>query len=232
LKGVSVLGFENSSNTFCHEDAREIFQSVFMIKKLLVINHETSIPVFEMNFSKNTGVDSSLISGVFQAISSIGTDIVGAPTSIKKLEFHGFVVTSAFCGAYTVYLFSERDVDQRIIKGLSNVVQWFDTIFGFEGGIWDGSIDRFTEDRRTIEEKICKELFLWLLFPLSVPIKALNILEDLEEAEQEIISFISSKGKTSSMKLIDHLNRYENEEVLYHLINLADSGYVTIYSSD
>lgn len=203
--------------------AREIFQSVFMLRKIIVVHHETSLPVFEQDFYENSSIDSSLVSSVLQAVSTIGKEITGSPTSIKKIEFHGFVVTNAYSGDYTVYLFSERDVHEALADGVQHIAKWFDIIFGHDGAQWDGSMDLFNEYKDTIKEKICKELFLWFLYPISVFDLDSEQIKSLKPVEKEIISYIKSIEKATTMKLMDQMSIYTNSELLEALVKLVDS---------
>lgn len=204
--------------------AREIFQSVFMIRKIIVVHHETSLPVFEQDFYENSCIDTSIVAGVLQAVSTIGREIVGSPTSVKKIEFHGFVVINAHSGDYTAYLFSERDVHEAVANGVQKIVKWFDVIFGSDGTQWDGSLDLFNEYKEVIKEKVCKELFLWFLYPISAKDVDTKQLKSLAPLEREIISYIKSQERLTSMKLMDQLSIYTNGELLEAIIKLVDSG--------
>ncbi len=217
---------EELSVTKWNGKAREIFQSVFMVRKIIVVHHETSLPVFEQDFYENSSIDSSLVSSVLQAVSSIGREIIGSPTSIKKIEFHGFVVTNAYSGNYTVYLFSERNVHESLAEGVQTIAKWFDIIFGYDGAQWDGSMDLFNEYKDSIREKICKELFLWYLYPISVPDLEPKKMKSLQPIEKEIVSYINNNDNTTTMKLMDKLSVYTNGELLEALVKLVNSNII------
>ncbi|NPD88636.1 MAG: hypothetical protein HGN29_07920 [Asgard group archaeon] len=206
--------------------AREIFQSVFMIRKIIVVHHETSLPVFEQDFYENSNIDSSIVTGVLQAVSSIGREITGSPTSIKKIEFHGFVVTNAYSGDYTVYLFSERSIHEALADGVQHIAKWFDVIFGHDGAQWDGSMDLFNEYKVTIREKICKELFLWFLYPIHISDLDPEQIKPLRPIEKDIISLIKSRERATTMILMDQLNSYTNGELLEALVQLVKSNII------
>ncbi|MCG3221404.1 MAG: hypothetical protein H7641_08485 [Candidatus Heimdallarchaeota archaeon] len=216
VEGLSVTKWKGK--------AREIFQSVFMVRKIIVVHHETSLPVFEQDFYENSSIDTSIVTGVLQAVSSIGKEITGSPTSIKKIEFHGFVVTNAFSGDYSVYLFSERDIHEALADGVQHIAKWFDVIFGYDSAQWDGSMDLFNEYKNTIREKICKELFLWFLYPLSVSNLDSEQIKSLKPVEKEIISYIKPREKATTMILMDQLSIYTNGELLETLVELVNSN--------
>jgi hypothetical protein len=44
-----------------------------MIKKILIVHHQTSLPEIYWNFEYESEIDSVVVSGVFEAISSVGT---------------------------------------------------------------------------------------------------------------------------------------------------------------
>jgi len=201
--------------------ARAIFQSAFMIKRILVVHHETSSPIYEYSLDERAELDPSIISGVLQAISSIGAEMSGARTGIKKIEYYNFVVTSASSGVYTAYIFSDTELEVEFEKGLDNLVNWFDIIFGYQGAQWDGSMDAFNEYKETINEKVVEELFLWFMFPLQVSPQILEDLDKLKIIDQEIISFINSKGKATSALIMDQLDEYTKEEILERIMAMV-----------
>ena len=212
--------------------AKEIFQSVFMVRKIIVVHLETSLPVFEQNYYENTSIDTSIIAGVLNAITSIGKEMIGAPTSIKKIVFHGFVVTNAVCGAYSVYVFSERDLHESLIEGANNIAQWFDLIFGYDGSQWDGSMDLFNKYNNAIKEKICKELFLWFIYSIRISEHDSMKLDSLGVVEREILSYIEERGETTCMMLLDQIRIFNNSELLEGLFNLVDSGVIQTRTTD
>ncbi len=201
--------------------ARALFQSAFMIKRILVVHHETSSPIYEYSLDDRAELDPSIISGVLQAISSIGAEMSGARTGVKKIEYYNFVVTSASSGAYTSYIFSDTELEVEFEQGLDNLVKWFDVIFGYEGAQWEGSMDIFNEYKASINEKVVEELFLWFMFPLLVPPQTLENLNKLKTIDQEIVSFINGKGKATSALIMDQLDEYSNEEILERIMVLV-----------
>ncbi len=214
------------------EKARNLFQSAFMIRKILVVHHETSLPVYEMSMEENIGLDSSMITGVLQAISSIGMEMIGAPTGVKKIEYYGFVVTSAYSGAYTSYVFSETELDPEIVKGVSNLAKWFDVIFGYDSEQWDGSMDLFNEYKDTINEKVFQELYLWLVYPIELAPDTMRKYESFSPINKMIVDFINSKEKTTVMVLLDNINDFDDEVILSNIIELVKKEMIITHTND
>ncbi|MHA1201851.1 MAG: hypothetical protein ACTSQ4_04950 [Candidatus Heimdallarchaeaceae archaeon] len=237
--GVSAFIFTRtqlSKRKEAHEEqkskARAIYQSAFMIKRIIVVHHETSSPIYEYNLDDRAELDPSIISGVLQAISSIGAEMSGARTGVKKIEYYNFVVSSASSGAYTAYVFSDTELEVEFEEGLFNLVKWFDVIFGYEGAQWEGSMDVFNEYRSSINEKVVEELFLWLMFPLKVDPQTVENLNTLKTIDQEIISFINSKGKATPALITDQLDEYSNEEILERIMVLVKEEKLTTNNND
>jgi hypothetical protein len=223
----NILAVTESCLTKWKGCAKEIFQSVFMIRKLIVVHHETSIPVFEQNYYENSSMDTSIIAGVLNAITSIGKEMIGAPTSIKKIEFHGFVVVSAVCGAYSVYLFSERDLHESLVEGVNRIAKWFDLIFGYDGAQWDGSMDLFNKYNNSIQEKICKELFLWFIYSIQISDVNPDKIKSFGIVEKEIYSYIKERREISCVVLLDQISIFTTGELLEGLFNLVETGLIS-----
>ena len=214
------------------EKVRHIFQSAMMVKKILVVHQETSLPVYEKDVLVHSDLDPSIISGVLQAISTIGMEMMGAATGIKRIEYYGFTVTSAYSGAYTIYVFSETELADEFEEGVRNIARWFDLIFGYDSLKWDGSMDVFNEYKNSINEKITEELYLWLLYPLSVREQILEQLNTYGTMDKEILSFIYEKGNISLIHIMDELTDFEKEDILYAVFNLVNSGVIITKTED
>ena len=203
-----------------------------MIRKILIVHHETSLPVYEMNLEENIGLDSSMITGVLQAISSIGMEMIGAPTGVKKIEYYGFVVTSAYSGAYTCYVFSETELDSEIVNGVYNLSKWFDVIFGYDSEQWDGSMDLFNEYKDTINEKVFQELYLWMIYPIELAPDTMKSYDSFSPMNKKIIDFINKKGKTTVMVLVDNIEDFEDEMILNNIIELVKKEIIITHTND
>ena len=203
-----------------------------MIKKILVVHHETSLPIYEKDVDLSSTIDPSIVTGVLQAISTIGMEMMGAATGIKRIEYYGFVITSAYSGNYTVYVFSETELEDEFSEGVTNIARWFDLIFGYDSAQWDGSMDIFNEYKSSIEEKISEELYLWLIYPLTVEEIIQSQFDSLPAIEREIVSFIRQQGKSSLMLILDVLDQFEDEEILEAIFKLTDLGIISKNNSD
>lgn len=206
------------------ERARNIFQSVILTKKILIVHHQTSLPVFYLDLEAKSELDSALVSGILEAISSIGTEISGSPSGIKKIEYYDFEVSRAYSGAFAIYLFSDNLVCNEIFDGLSNIINWFDITFSHQSVGWDGSMNIFTEFQELIEEKISEEIYLWLLYSIELSSEGLDFSRKLSKIDKEIIGFLTTNGKTSVAVILDRLEKYEKEEILVALFILFEEG--------
>jgi hypothetical protein len=93
-------------------------------------------------------------------------------------------------------------------------------------------MDIFNEYKNSIEEKISEELYLWLIYPLSAPEGAPEVLNTLSPIEKEIISFINQQGKSSVVFLMDKLKNYEDEDILEAVFKLMKSNLVIPHNND
>ncbi|MHA1225012.1 MAG: hypothetical protein ACTSP3_17520, partial [Candidatus Heimdallarchaeaceae archaeon] len=166
-----------------------------------------------------------------QAISTIGMEISGAPTSIKKIEYYGFSIFSAYNGAYTTYLFADTDIDIIIARGVENISKWFNVTFGFTNTKWDGSMDIFSEYEETIIKKMSEELYLWMLYPIQVSSEVMQKIDEFDNLEKEILSFIHNKGKVTLVLLLDKLKHYEDEVVLEKIIKFHKENLIITTNS-
>ncbi len=210
---------------------REIYQTVFMIQKVLIVHQETSLPVFETDIESTVFFDAAMISGVLQAISTIGQEMIGRPTGFKKLQFHGFSVTGSYFDGFSVYVFSETELVKEIEKGMQDLIKWFSKTFNSKKNNWDGSLDVFKISRAIIESKISQNLFLWLLYPLKTS-KDQNIeRENLSALGKQIFECIEKDKKFSAALILDHFKIYDEEEILFEIFNLVINGYIETTSN-
>ncbi len=152
--------------------------------------------------------------------------MVGARTGIRKIEYYGFVISSASSGAYTVYLFSDTELVRELEDGIDRIAKWFDVIFGYEGVNWQGSMDIFKDYHDNIMERVSDELYLWVLYPLEVTSKGLDNIAELDTISQKIIAFVNSKVKVTSAVIMDQLSEYEKEELLTKIFALVENEYL------
>ena len=116
---------------------RDIYQTVFMIQKVLIVHQETSLPVFEKDVENTVPFEASMIAGILQAISSIGKEMIGRPTGFKKLQFHGFVITGSYFDGFSLYVFSETELIKEIEEGMQKMIRWFSLTFRSRKDNWD-----------------------------------------------------------------------------------------------
>ena len=81
-------------------------------------------------------------------------------------------------------------------------------------------------------EKINEELYLWLLYPLSVRDQVLEKLETLGTIEKEIISFIYEKGSITLVQIMDQLDDFDKEDILFSVFNLVNSNLILTKLND
>ncbi|MHA1156406.1 MAG: hypothetical protein ACTSQK_09885, partial [Candidatus Heimdallarchaeota archaeon] len=211
---------------------RDIYQTVFMLQKVLIVHQETSLPVFEKDIENTVPYDAAMIAGVLQAISSIGQEMIGRPTGFKKLQYHGFEVTGSYFNGFTIYVFSETELVKEIEKGMQDLIKWFSKTFNSKKDNWDGSLDVFKISRAIIESKISQNLFIWLLYPFKTS-KDQNIeRENLSVLGKQIFECIEKDKKFSAALILDHFKIYDEEEILFEIFNLVINGYIETTSND
>ncbi|MCG3260259.1 MAG: hypothetical protein H7644_10960 [Candidatus Heimdallarchaeota archaeon] len=211
---------------------RDIYQTVFMIQKILIVHQETSLPVFEKDIESTVSFNAAMISGVLQAISTIGQEMIGRPTGFKKLQFHGFAVTGSYFDGFTVYVFSETELVKEIEKGMQDLIKWFSKTFNSKKNNWDGSLDVFKISSAIIESKISQNLFLWLLYPFKTTKDQNMGEENLSILGKQIFECIEKDQKFSAALILDHFKTYDEEEILFEIFNLVINGYIETTSND
>ncbi len=225
------MNFDEHDN-FIFRNFRSIYQSVFMIQKILIVHQETSLPVFEKNIVNTVSYESSIVTSILQAISAIGQEILGCPTTFKKLQYHGFVVTSSYFNGYTIYVFSETELVKELEKGMQQVINWFSYTFGTGDERWDGCMDVFNYNRDIIESKIVQYLFLWLLYPFQLNRNQKIKEEDLTELGRILMDCIRKREKCTLALILNEYNQYDEETILYEIFKLVNNKYITVSNND
>ena len=205
---------------------REIYQTVFMIQKILIVHHETSLPVFEKDVENTVPFNAAMITGILQAISSIGQEMIGRPTGFKKLQFHGFVVSGSYFNGFTIYVFSETEPDKEMEKGMQKLVSWFSTVFRSVRENLDGTMDIFNINKEIIESKISQYLYLWLLYPFQSSKNQQLDVEYLSMLGRTIFECVNKEMKCTLARLFDYFKEYDEEELLYEIFNLVKKGFI------
>ena len=223
--------FEEQDNLI-FRNFRSIYQSVFMIQKILIVHQETSLPVFEKNIVNSFSYESSIITSILQAISTIGQEILGCPTTFKKLQYHGFVITSSYFNGYTIYVFSETELVRELEKGMSQLIKWFGNIFSSGYERWDGCMDDFNINKDIIESKVVQFLFLWLLYPFQINRSQKTKNRDLTDLGKILIDCISKKEKCTLAFILNEHNQYDEETILYEIFNFVNKKYIMVSNGD
>ncbi|MCG3224054.1 MAG: hypothetical protein H7647_06275 [Candidatus Heimdallarchaeota archaeon] len=221
-----------STDNLPYNRLRDIYQTVFMIQKILIVHHETSLPIFEKDVEYTIPFDSSMITGILEAISIIGQEMIGRPTGFKKLEFHGFVVSGSHFNGFTIYIFSETDLEKEIEKGMQKLISWFSTAFRSIKDNWDGSLDIFEINKAIIENKISQDLYLWLLYPLQTSKNKQLDIEHLSIFGRTIFECVDKNESCTSARLLDYFKQFDEEEILNEIFGLVDKGYLVTSSND
>ena len=216
----------DGTNIIFSERLRGIYQSVFMIQKILIVHQETSLPVFEKEVEQTINFNSAMITGVLQAIASVGQEMIGRPTDFKKLEYNGFVVSGSYYDGFTIYIFSETELVKEIEKGMKNIVKWFSTTYGSKHEFWDGNMDLFNENRSIIESKISEEMFLWLLYPFQISKDLQLKTEELSLLGKTIYECLQKEIKCTSARLMNEFRLFSEEKVLSELFKMVKQGFI------
>ncbi|MCE7742156.1 MAG: hypothetical protein GOP50_06825 [Candidatus Heimdallarchaeota archaeon] len=211
---------------------RDIYQTVFMIHKVLIVHQETSLPVFVRDIENTVTIEDAMITSILQAISTIGQEMVGRPTGFKKLQYHGFVITGAYCEGFTVYVFSETELVKEIEQGMQDLVQWFSATFSSLRDNWDGSLDVYKMSRAIIKSKIAQNLFLWLLYPLQTSKDQTLDKGRISDTAKLIFECIEKNLRCTAARILDGYKEYDEEKILYEIFNLVIDGYIETSSDD
>jgi len=211
---------------------RAIYQTVFMIHKVLIVHHETSLPVYERDIEFSGQYDSAMISGILQAISSIGQEMIGRPTGFKKLMFHGFVVTGAYFEGFSIYVFSETELVKEIELGMQDLIKWFSITFSSQKDNWDGSLDVFKISKSIIKSKMSQNLYLWLLYPLQSSKNQNLDISSLSGTSNDILECVKLGKKCTTARIIDYFRNRNEDEILFEIFNLAINGFIEISNDD
>jgi len=211
---------------------RDIYQTVFMIQKILIVHHETSLPVFEKDVENTIPFEAAMITGILEAISLIGQEMVGIPTGFKKLLFHGFAVTGTYFNGFTIYVFSETELVKEIEMGMQKLAKWFSITFSSRKRNWDGALDIFKINKNIIESKISQCLFLWLLYPFEVSKNYQLDRSNLSVLGRAIFECVNKNIRCTTARLLDYFKQYDEEEILCGIFNLVEEGYIVISLND
>ncbi|MCE7748099.1 MAG: hypothetical protein GPJ51_06860 [Candidatus Heimdallarchaeota archaeon] len=209
-----------------------MLQDVFMIRKLLVVQHEQCLPVFEMDLNSHVNLDPSLICDVLQTQDPTQVEKISSTADITKIKYYGFIVLTTSYGSYTAYLFTEQDLQSDLEKSIVELVKWFDLVFGFDSSEGEYSEEFSDYYKISIMDKITHLFHLWLLYPLEIDIRKLAEIESESVILRDILTHFAENKQTSIMRLLDDLQKYPVNETLGLLFKLVEKEFVITSISD
>ncbi|MHA1802168.1 MAG: hypothetical protein ACTSWJ_10565 [Candidatus Heimdallarchaeaceae archaeon] len=215
-KGV-IVDISEGSNVV------SLFESILSLSKILFIDNETSLPVFEYDIEYKKTVDTTLITGFLSVVAEMGKQIGGIGTGgIKKLEYRNFVVNNASAENYSVFIFSSDEINNELTARLFDLIMWFEYTFAFEG-TWDGRMDVFVQKKSLIEDKIAENLFVWVFFPLQLNTKKIKEIKKLKDINVKIANHIVKTESVTVSSLITEFQNVELDEILNTIFTLVNN---------
>ena len=205
-----------------------LYESVLSITKLIIVHKATGLPVYEMDLGSEITLDPSLITGFLTAISSMGIELRGDRAgSVKRLQYKNFLVTGSEAGQFTLYTFSETDLNQEIEDKLTVISEWFAKMFSNITEDWDGSTEVFRINLQGITEKIMKEIHLWIFYPFTVsPYKQAEI-EEFTGLRKRLVEYITNGDNVTISRIFDELDDVRIERGLPIIFELIETGILT-----
>ncbi|GAI17337.1 unnamed protein product, partial [marine sediment metagenome] len=219
---------EHSKKKQYLDKVSKTISSVISMRKLIVVYSEAGVPVFEYDITGESTVDSSLVTGLLQAVSGMGIEISGGTAKgVRKLDYGDFVVSCAASEHYATYLFTTGEISKDIMQGLAIFIEWFEKRFKHLTDIWDGNLDEINAKKGQIDDKIAEDLFIWTLHPLSLnPMKTEKDFTKLGQYSQNIINFVkTTKGVTIGL-ILEYFAKYPKEETVMLIFALVEDMYL------
>ncbi|MHA1667887.1 MAG: hypothetical protein ACTSUR_04435 [Candidatus Heimdallarchaeaceae archaeon] len=210
---------------------RRVFQDVFMIRKILVVKHEQCLPVFEIDLNSQISIDPSMICDILES-DTTNIQKISSSSYSTKVKYYGFVVVSTSFGAYTTYLFAERELDEMIDQKIMELSKWFDLVLGYDSTEIEYSKEFREYYKKSISSKVAELFNLWLLFPLEPNIDYLPNAVSYTRAHEKILEYIILKKQVSVMKIINEFQEFPQEEVLKIIFDLIKDNNILTRSSD
>ncbi len=201
------------------------YEGILSVTKLIIVHSATSLPVYEMDLGSEITLDPSLITGFLSAVSSVGGEMKGDKTaSVKRVEYMDFQVTASKSGQFTLYTFSEAELNEEIEKKLTVISDWFAMLFSNIPEDWDGSTEPFRLNLQGITEKIMKEIHLWIFYPFRVaPNKTIEI-EQMSGLRKKLINYIQEIDNITISRLFDDIDYITFEQGLPVIFELIESN--------
>ncbi len=205
-----------------------LYESVLSITKLIAVHKITGLPVYEMDLGSEISLDPSLITGFLSAISSMGVELRGDRAgSVKRLQYKNFFVTGSDSGQFTIYTFSEIELNEEIEEKLTVVSDWFAKMFNQINENWDGSTEVFRINLQGITEKIMKEINLWIFYPFIIsPYKTAEI-ETFTGLRKTLAEYIVSHDNVTISRIFEDLDDIKIEKGLPVIFEFVETGIIT-----
>jgi len=202
-----------------------LYESVLSITKLIIVHKATGLPVYEMDLGSEISLDPSLITGFLTAIASMGVELRDDKAgSIRRLQYKNFSITGSESGQFTLYTFSETDLNEEIEGQLTVISKWFAKMFSNITEDWDGSTEAFRINLKGITEKIMKEIHLWIFYPFTVsPYKQIEI-EELNGLRKRLIEYITEGDNVTISRIFDELDYVKIEKGLPIIFEFIENG--------
>ena len=210
----------------------KILQDVFMIRKILVVQHEQCLPLFEMDMNSQINLDPSIICDILENEDPLEVETIGLIADVRLIKYYGFVVYCGSYSSYSAYLFCEREMLSDLGIKVNDLVNWFDLIFGFDSTEGDYSIEFSDYYKMSILDKMTHLFSLWLLYPLEIDISKLAEIESESTLLREILTHFAEHKQTSIMRLMNELDNYSHEELLTLIFKLVEKEFIITETSD
>lgn len=210
----------------------KILQDVFMIRKILVVQHEQCLPLFEMDMNSEITLDPSIICDILENQEPQEVEIIGSIADVRLIKYYGFVVYCGSYSSYSAYLFCEREMLSDVGVKVSDIVRWFDLVFGFDSSEGDYSTEFSDYYKMSILDKITHLFSLWLLYPLEIDISKLAEIESESTLLRELLAHFAEHKQTSIMRLMNEFDDYTHDELLTLIFKLVEKEFIIIATSD
>lgn len=210
----------------------KILQDVFMIRKILVVQHEQCLPIFEMDLNSQVQLDPSIICDILENQDPLQVETIGTIENIRLIKYYGFVVYCASYKAFSAYLFCERELLSDLGLKTENLVQWFDLFFGFDSAEGDYSKEFSDFYKMSILDKVTHLFSLWLLYPLEIDLTQLAKIESESKLLRDILAHFAEHKQTSIMRMMNELDNYTHRELLTLIFKLVEKEFIITATSD
>ncbi len=209
------------------DSVSNILLSVMSIKKVLVVHRETGAPVYDLDLGSQMRVSSELVTGFLQAVSTMASEITGKSRySVKKLDYGDFIVSSVGDENYVIYVFSDRELCNELLEGLSKFSKFFGERFKHVAENWTGLIEEFTNNEKIILRNISENLYIWTLYPLATnPTKA-NEIKKLAIKQQKIYKFVKEAKDATIGLILEYFNTWPKNETIALIFYLVEKHFL------